>query len=299
MGPCMTTPASSSPASPVSFASGSPPRCTGRASRPGSRRGRRRASRCRSPRRAGRSTARSPSARRGDGRGARRGSTSPARCPREWRHPELVVDLGFTGAGPGFQAEGTVYAPDGVVLGGLEPRRRAVPLAGAAGALLLDAARCPCCDPGRPLRRGGRQPRHDRRLGLGAHPARRPRHRGRRPALPPGRGRARRPGPRGVGAAAGHLDVERAGRGAARRPPPPRRGAAGPGARGRRRGPGRRRRHRRGGPRRAGRRARRSPPTPAPTACTPWATRTSTRRGCGRCARPSARSPARSPTRCS
>ena len=31
MGPCMTTPASSSPASPVSFASGSPPRCTGRA----------------------------------------------------------------------------------------------------------------------------------------------------------------------------------------------------------------------------------------------------------------------------
>jgi len=50
--------------------------------------------------------------------------------PAQWRHPELVVDLGFTGAGPGFQAEGTVYAPDGVVLGGIEPRRRAVPLAG-------------------------------------------------------------------------------------------------------------------------------------------------------------------------
>ena len=41
--------------------------------------------------------------------------------PAQWRHPELVVDLGFTGAGPGFQAEGTVYAPDGVVLGGIEP----------------------------------------------------------------------------------------------------------------------------------------------------------------------------------
>ncbi|MBV9922602.1 MAG: alpha-mannosidase, partial [Pseudonocardia sp.] len=48
--------------------------------------------------------------------------------PASWTHPELVVDLGFTGAGPGFQAEGTVYAPDGVILGGVEPRRRAVPL---------------------------------------------------------------------------------------------------------------------------------------------------------------------------
>jgi alpha-mannosidase len=48
--------------------------------------------------------------------------------PAEWAHPELHVDLGFTGAGPGFQAEGTVYGPDGVILGGLEPRRRAVPL---------------------------------------------------------------------------------------------------------------------------------------------------------------------------
>jgi alpha-mannosidase len=53
--------------------------------------------------------------------------------PAGWAHPELVVDLGFTGAGPGFQAEGTVYAPDGVILGGLEPRRRAVPMGGAGG----------------------------------------------------------------------------------------------------------------------------------------------------------------------
>ena len=59
------------------------------------------------------------------------------------RHPELVVDLGFTGAGPGFQAEGTVYAPDGVVLGGIEPRRRAVPLAGGAVDLYVEAAANP------------------------------------------------------------------------------------------------------------------------------------------------------------
>jgi len=63
--------------------------------------------------------------------------------PAQWRHPELVVDLGFTGAGPGFQAEGTVYAPDGVVLGGIEPRRRAVPLACQQGDT-ADAERPEC-----------------------------------------------------------------------------------------------------------------------------------------------------------
>ncbi|WP_092625553.1 alpha-mannosidase [Jiangella sp. DSM 45060] len=34
---------------------------------------------------------------------------------------ELVVDLGFTGEQPGFQAEGLVYRPDGTVVKGLEP----------------------------------------------------------------------------------------------------------------------------------------------------------------------------------
>jgi alpha-mannosidase len=63
--------------------------------------------------------------------------------PAGWAHPELVVDLGFTGAGPGFQAEGTVYSPDGVVLGGIEPRRRAVPLPGGAVDLYVEAAPTP------------------------------------------------------------------------------------------------------------------------------------------------------------
>ncbi|ACQ81244.1 glycoside hydrolase family 38 [Beutenbergia cavernae DSM 12333] len=41
---------------------------------------------------------------------------------------ELVVDLGFSGAGPGFQAEGTVYAPDGAILKAVEPLNQYVPL---------------------------------------------------------------------------------------------------------------------------------------------------------------------------
>lgn len=42
---------------------------------------------------------------------------------------ELVVDLGFTDAGPGFQAEGLVYAASGRILKAVEPRNRGVPLA--------------------------------------------------------------------------------------------------------------------------------------------------------------------------
>ena len=78
-------------------------------------------------------------------------------------------------------------------------------------------------------------------------------------ALPPRRGRARRPGPHGVGAAAGHLDVD----GLVEALPGdlPRRAEV---LRALERAvdavdPGRRRRHRRGGPRRAGRRARPRP----------------------------------------
>ncbi len=51
---------------------------------------------------------------RGGGRGARCGSTSPAAVPADWTdpatRPELVVDLGFTAGLPGFQAEGLAYA---------------------------------------------------------------------------------------------------------------------------------------------------------------------------------------------
>lgn len=52
--------------------------------------------------------------------------------PADWADggltAELVFDLGFTHAQPGFQAEATVYRSNGSVLKGLHPRNRYVPL---------------------------------------------------------------------------------------------------------------------------------------------------------------------------
>ncbi|WP_051096100.1 alpha-mannosidase [Streptomyces sulphureus] len=50
--------------------------------------------------------------------------------PAEWAggQAELVVDLGFTGDQPGFQAEGTVYRPDGEIVKAIEPYNSWVPL---------------------------------------------------------------------------------------------------------------------------------------------------------------------------
>ncbi len=56
---------------------------------------------------------------------------------------EVLADLGFTGAQPGFQAEGLVYAPDGRVLNGIEPRRRHVPVTGPLVDLYVEAAANP------------------------------------------------------------------------------------------------------------------------------------------------------------
>lgn len=59
---------------------------------------------------------------------------------------ELVFDLGFNTAQPGFQAEGTVYRPDGSIVKAVEPRNAYVPLDGAAGEsieLYLEAAANP------------------------------------------------------------------------------------------------------------------------------------------------------------
>ncbi|MEH0110468.1 glycoside hydrolase family 38 C-terminal domain-containing protein [Tersicoccus sp. MR15.9] len=39
----------------------------------------------------------------------------------------LLVDLGFTGDGPGFQCEGLAWRPDGTVLTGISPRNNAIP----------------------------------------------------------------------------------------------------------------------------------------------------------------------------
>ncbi len=53
--------------------------------------------------------------------------------PTEWPasellRPELVVDLGFSAASPGFQAEGLAWTPTGVILKGIAPRNNTVPL---------------------------------------------------------------------------------------------------------------------------------------------------------------------------
>jgi alpha-mannosidase len=53
-----------------------------------------------------------------------------ATVPAGWagRLAEAVVDLGFTGVGPGFTAEGLAYAPDGTPVKGVHPLNRYVPL---------------------------------------------------------------------------------------------------------------------------------------------------------------------------
>ncbi len=59
---------------------------------------------------------------------------------------EVVVDLGFSAAGPGFQAEGIAWSPAGVILKGISPRNRSVRLSPAPGGtvdLYLEAAANP------------------------------------------------------------------------------------------------------------------------------------------------------------
>jgi alpha-mannosidase len=54
--------------------------------------------------------------------------------PEEWagRTVEAVLDLGFTGAGPGFQAEALVHRPDGTAVKSLNPRTQWVRIADRA-----------------------------------------------------------------------------------------------------------------------------------------------------------------------
>ncbi|MFJ6081221.1 alpha-mannosidase [Streptomyces sp. NPDC092369] len=72
------------------------------------------------------------------------------RVPEEWagRRVEAVIDPGFTGDGPGFQAEGLLYDAAGVPLKGIHPRNRHLTLGAPAGGgepvhLLLEAAANP------------------------------------------------------------------------------------------------------------------------------------------------------------
>ena len=94
--------------------------------------------------------------------------------PADWAaeegcEPEIVVDLGFGGAQPGFSAEATAYAPDGTIVKGLHPRNRHLPLTGNGP---VDAL---------PRGLGQSGPGAD---DVPAHPAGRPRHRGNRTAVP-------------------------------------------------------------------------------------------------------------------
>ncbi|MFG2531041.1 alpha-mannosidase [Streptomyces sp. NPDC048516] len=70
--------------------------------------------------------------------------------PQEWagRRVEAVIDPGFSGDGPGFQAEGLVHDAEGVPIKGIHPRNRHVPVAAPARGgeevrLLLEAAANP------------------------------------------------------------------------------------------------------------------------------------------------------------
>jgi alpha-mannosidase len=69
--------------------------------------------------------------------------TGTAPDPEPGTVAEVLVDLGFTDAQPGFQAEGLVHAPDGRVLHGLEPRRRHVRVEGGRVDLYVEAAANP------------------------------------------------------------------------------------------------------------------------------------------------------------
>jgi alpha-mannosidase len=70
--------------------------------------------------------------------------------PEEWagRRVEAVFDLGFSGGGPGFQAEALVYDAGGTPIKGVAPRNTYVPIANPARggeevALLVEAAANP------------------------------------------------------------------------------------------------------------------------------------------------------------
>ncbi|WP_326784823.1 alpha-mannosidase [Streptomyces sp. NBC_00151] len=72
------------------------------------------------------------------------------RVPEEWagRLVEVVIDPGFTGDGPGFQAEGLLYDTAGVPLKGIHPRNRHLTVGAPARGgetvrLLLEAAANP------------------------------------------------------------------------------------------------------------------------------------------------------------
>jgi alpha-mannosidase len=65
-----------------------------------------------------------------------------AQVPPEWagKQVEVVVDLGFTHPGPGFQAEGLAYNAAGEPVKGIEPRNTYLPVTGSEVLYYLEAA---------------------------------------------------------------------------------------------------------------------------------------------------------------
>ena len=65
-----------------------------------------------------------------------------AQVPPEWAdlQVEVVVDLGFTHPGPGFQAEGLAYNASGLPVKGIEPRNTYLPVTGSEVLYYLEAA---------------------------------------------------------------------------------------------------------------------------------------------------------------
>jgi alpha-mannosidase len=68
-----------------------------------------------------------------------------ATVPEAWAggEAEALVDLGFTGVGPGFTVEGLAYTVDGEPIKGIHPRNRYVPVTGDRADLLIEAAANP------------------------------------------------------------------------------------------------------------------------------------------------------------
>jgi alpha-mannosidase len=68
------------------------------------------------------------------------GTVPPAWRTQQGTRPELVVDLGFDGSAPGFQAEGLVFRGDGTIVKAIEPRNSAVPVDGDEIDMWIEAA---------------------------------------------------------------------------------------------------------------------------------------------------------------
>lgn len=66
--------------------------------------------------------------------------------PPGWDPVEVLIDLGFNGTTPGFQAEGTAFRPDGTMIKAISPFNRYVPITGDTVDFYVEAAANPNTD---------------------------------------------------------------------------------------------------------------------------------------------------------